>query len=232
MRMKFEDLYKHLLIMLNGSYSLRKAITIILFAGMLFSCKTDDKVDWPDKRIKAWLSYYNVGLDDFNILQEHDIPYRISHEFQLNEDDIFRHLFVFNADSSLAIDLDSYHLIVKKTDDGILYTPGREVDMEIGLIDIEAGVRRRILFCGTPCVFEEASFHPSGNIIIAGFIEGEENYVPALWNIDPEKYTVTLSQVSKSFHPKEILYIPKIRLKHIHFWFDPDDPPGHLDVPL
>lgn len=230
--MKFEYSYKHFFVKFNGSRCLKNAIFFFLITGMLFSCKTGEKTDWPDKRIEAWLSYYDVGLEDFKIFQEHDIPYRISNEFEINDADIFRHLFVFNADSSLAIDLDSYHLVVKKTDDGILYSPGREVDMEIGLIDIEAGVRRRILFCGTPCLFEEASFHPSGCIIIAGFIEGEDGYVPALWEIDPQKFTVSLSQASKSFHPKEILYIPKVRLKHIHFWFDPDDPPGHLDVPL
>lgn len=213
-------------------FFLNRLILVFFVFCMIVSCKRDKPADWPDERLKAWLSYYNIGLDDFYETQKHDIPYRIVQPFHLSDNDLYASMYVYNADSTMAIDLDSYHLVIEQGEDEKLYSPGREVDMEVGLIDFEEQTRRRILFCGTPCIFEEAGFHPSGTVVISGFIENDRGYVPALWEVDPHKNTVSLSMASKTFHPKDILYIPKKRLQHIRFWFDPDNPPGHLDVPL
>lgn len=212
--------------------TLRSFFLVFCFLWMAVSCKQDRHDHWPCERLNAWLSYYNIILDDFDKIQQHEIPYRIVHPFQISEDDPYASLYVYNADSTMAIDLDSYHLVLERDERGDLYSPGREVDMEIGLIDFEEQTRRRILFCGTPCLFEEAGFHPNGTVVIAGFIEDDHGYAPALWEVDPHENTVSLSMASKSFRPGEILYIPKKRLKHIRFWFDPDNPPDHLDVPL
>ncbi len=212
----------------------RSFILVIFAFGMTVSCKRDKPDDWPDTRLNAWLSYYMLELEDFEKIQKHEIPYRIVQPFRSGDDDLYASLYVYNADSTMAIDLDSYHLVIEQDKHGVLYSPGREVDTEIGLIDFEAQTRRRILFCGTPCIFEEAGFHPSGTIVIAGFIEDEDDhgYAPALWEVDLQQNTVSFSTVSKSLHPKSILYIPNKRLQHVRFWFDPDDPPEHLDVPL
>ncbi len=219
--------------LLTPTHNSLKSLALVFFVFCIFvSCKRDRSNDWPDERLNAWLSFYNIKLDDFDEIQKHEIPYRIVHPFHISDDDLYAPLYVYNADSTMAIDLDSYHLVLEQDANGYLFSPGREVDMEIGLIDFEEQTRRRILFCGTPCLFEEAGFHPSGTVVIAGFIEDEQGFVPAIWDVDPNQYTLSVSLASKSVHPKDILYIPKKRLQHIRFWFDPDNPPGHLDVPL
>ncbi len=206
--------------------------TLLICILMLAACKRTDNGDWPDERMQSWFSYYGIAMADFEKDSKHDIPYRVSSTFTLCDDDIYLPLYIFNADSTLAIDIDSYHLVLEKLYDGTLYSPGREVDREVGLIDIRKIVRKRILFCGTPCVFEEAAFHPDGNIVVAGFIENDEGFLPAMWSVDPDEYTVSLSVAAKTFNAREIDYISGKRLKHVRFWFEGHEIPEQLDIPL
>ncbi len=206
--------------------------TLLICILILAACKRTDNGDWPDERMQSWFSYYDIASKDFKEESKHDIPYRVSSEFTLSDDDIYLPLYIFNNDSTFAIDIDSYHLVLDKLDDGTLYSPGREVDWEVGLIDLRKNVRKRILFCGTPCIFEEAAFHPNGNIVVAGFIENDKGYLPAMWSVDPEQYTVSLSIASELFNANEIHYISRKRLEHVRFWFEDYELPDQLDIPL
>lgn len=208
---------------------------LFLLTGLLLvavvACKSPTRDQQVDPRIQEWLTHYNIDIQDFNSGTTHEIPYRVTREFRISEDDLYASLYIFNADSSMAIDLDSYHLVLEVKEDGRLFSPGREVDMEVGLIDLEQSIRKRMLFCGTPCVFEEAGFHPEGQISVAGFTENDEGFVPALWEIDPKKYTVRLSVAHKVFTANEIRYTSEKRLRHIEFWFE-KEPAIQTDIPL
>ena len=206
--------------------------TLLICILILAGCKRTDNGDWPDERMQSWFSYYDITLNDLKKESKHDIPYRVSSTFTLCDDDIYLPFYIFNKDSTFAIDIDSYHLVLEKLEDGTLFSPGREVDWEVALIDLRENVRKRILFCGTPCVFEEAAFHPKGNIVVAGFIENKDGFLPAMWSVDPDQYTVSLSIAARSFNAREIDYISQERLKDVRFWFEDYELPDQLDIPL
>ncbi len=193
----------------------------MLIMSAVFSCRQPvEEKPWPDERLQNWLAYYEITSGDFTAYDRYDRHYRIEQEFEFSEDDLYAGLYIFSQDSTLAIDLDSYHLVLEKKDDGQLYSPGRGVDMEVGLIDLALGIRKRLLFCGTPCLFEEASFHPDGRIVVAGFVENSTGFHPALWFIALDEEYIELRLAEVRIHPKDIKYTSDQRLSHITFWFD------------
>ncbi len=207
--------------------------TVLLFSTILIisACqRTND--DWPDKRFERWLSYYDISIHDFKDTGTHEIPYRVEYPFMLTDAELHAGFFVYNPDSSLAIDLDSYHLVLERADDGSLYSPGREVDSEVTLIVFEESMRQRILFCGPSCVFEEAAFHPDGHAAIAGFTENKDGFQPSIWYVDHENHTISLMVSEKKYHPREIRYNYDERLHNIRFWFDPNASYDQLDIPM
>ena len=173
---------------------------------------------WPDQRMERWLDYYGFDQEDFTDSATYARPYRLEKQpFEINREDPFSALFVFNSDSTLAIDLDSYHLVLEEDSEGGLIFQGRGADMEIGLIDLKNHTRERLLFCGPACLFEEGSFHPDGHIAISGFSDNGQGYSPTIWNIHPEKDSLEVFSLPGTYDPASITYLPDVRLKHIHF---------------
>ncbi len=187
--------------------------------------EADKEEAWPDRRMDRWLSYYGFDAEEFTDSATYAKPYRLAKQtFELTGDDPFADLYVFNSDSTLAIDLDSYHLVLEKDQQGMLFTPGRSPDMEIGLIDLAESKRERLLFCGPACLFEEGSFHPSGHIVIAGFSQNDKGYLPTIWVVDPKADSLQVKNIPEAYNPAKINYLPDVRLKHVRFYNDGGPP--------
>lgn len=200
---------------------------------IMYACgQTDKEEEWPDQRLQRWLTYYDLSLDEFEKVGRFERSYKVEHPYEPLTDNLFASLYIYSADSLLAIDLDSYHSVLEVKDDGTLFYAGREPDMEVGLINFDEGIRKRILFCGPVCMFEEAAFHPDGRIVVAGFSENDAGYKPALWFVDQKNSAVTFYQAKKPFPTKKIRYISDKRLSHIEFWFDHIDFIDQPDIPL
>ena len=207
-----------------------KNILLLLCILLIVSCKRDTG-QHTEMRIQRWLDYYDLTLNDFEEVGNQTIPYQLQQEYSAQELEIFVPFFVYNPDSTKAIDLDSYHLVLEKLENGKLYASGRDVDMEAGLIDFEKSIRTRLLFCGPACLFEEGSFPQEGIITITGFADDGMGYTPVIWEIDPITLSLTLSASSQIFEAQEIRYTQDVRLDNVIFARDPDDF-DHLDVPL
>jgi len=187
--------------------------------------EADKRATWPDQRMDRWLSYYGFEKEEFTDSATYAKPYRLEKQtFDFSREDPFSELYVFNSDSTLAIDLDSYHLVLEKDQQGMLFTPGRSPDMEIGLIDLAESKRERLLFCGPACLFEEGSFHPRGHIVIAGFSQNGEGYLPTIWIVDPAADSLRVKNIPEPYKPEKINYLPDVRLKHIRFYNDDGSP--------
>lgn len=210
-------------------------LPLVVFFLTFYACgPSAEKNDWPDSRIKDWLAYYDLDYEGFEKSHRFERPYSVTYDFQAESDDIYTRFYVYNADSTQAIDLDSYHLALEKRDDGTLYSRGREPDMEVSLICFEENKRIRKLFCGTPCIFEEAAFDPEGRMVVAGHIENDRGYKPVMWVMPPNGTFIEQHAYLKDeerIHPaREIRYIADIRLEEVTFWHDDKAP--SLDVPL
>ncbi len=210
-------------------------LLLVVFLLTFYACGPEtEKNDWPDSRINTWLAFYNLEYDGFEKSHRFERPYAVTYDFNTEKDDLFAAFYVYNTDSTKAIDLDSYHLVLEQRDDGTLFSRGREPDMEVGLIRFAKGKRIRMLFCGPPCVFEEAAFDPEGRMVVAGHIENDRGYKPVLWVMSPTGTYIEQHAYLKDeerIHPAtEIRYIADVRLKEVTFWHDDKAP--SLDVPL
>ncbi len=217
---------------MNRIYNSLLIVLLLLQCLYIPSCKQEKETnDWPSERLQNWLDYYDLSMEDFDEKDRFDRAYRVIYEFSLSEDDMYAPLYIYSEDSSRAIDIDSYHLVLERTDKGELFSPGREADMEAALIDLNKGVRKRLLFCGPSCVFEEAGFHPGGHVFVAGFAESETAYYPVIWYIDEDNGYIVIERASERDLPAaKIRYIPDRRLSGVIFWHQPEG--LHLDVPL
>lgn len=216
-------------------YRIAKAFYVpaLLLMIIMNACGSNEKEEaWPDQRLQRWLAYYDLSLDEFEKAGSFDRSYKVEYPYDPLTDTLFASLYVYSADSLLAIDLDSYHSVLEVKDDGTIYYAGREPDMEVGLISFEEKIRKRMLFCGPVCIFEEAAFHPDGRIVVAGFSENEAGYRPSLWYIHRDLSAIRFYQAKTPFPTGKIRYISDKRLSHITFWFDHIDFIDQPDIPL
>lgn len=205
-------------------------LLLVIMAG----CKSQspkETADDPGERLTRWYTYYGIDADDMKETGQFQNPQLPPVPFFLAESCPYNDLLVFTPDSGFALDLDSYHLVLEKRADGQLHAMGREADMEIAVISIKGNTRQRVLFCGTPCLFEEGEILPDGRIVITGFSEYENTYRPTRWVISSDHSLVTMAMVERAVSPDKITYISDVRLSHIHFRFAPT-PPSHLSSPL
>ncbi len=215
---------------------MRKVLYLLTFLTWQACGPAEDPHEWAEKGLGDWLDYYELDFEGFEKAHRFDRPYEVTYDYGGTEDDLYSDFYIYNADSTKAIDLDSYHLHIAKRDDGTYYSKGREPDMEVGLIDFASKIKRRVLFCGTPCIFEEATFDPEGNIVIAGHVENDKGFKPVLWIMSLKEPFLEQHEYAADrqliHHPREIRYISDIRLSEVSFWHEDEEPFENLDVPL
>jgi heat shock protein HslJ len=84
------------------------------------------------------------------------------------------------------LDLYSYERVVKtdkagKVQDIVAGGP----DWEVAVLDTATGKRTRLLFCGTPCAFEDGFWRGENEVVVVGYFqETGRTYHPSLWWID------------------------------------------------
>jgi hypothetical protein len=98
----------------------------------------------------------------------------------------YREFFVYNADSSLALDLVSYNFIISNKA-GVQKLDFAGPDTEIGLIDVKNKMRKRLLFLGSSGMVLDGKWDERGNVVLVGAQDaGNETFQPLLWRYYPE----------------------------------------------
>ncbi len=94
----------------------------------------------------------------------------------------FFNCFIFNSDSSLALDLFSYNYMVRPADDKLVPLGP---DNEIGLVDVNTGKRIRIFFSGPAALVADGSWLNNNTFVLAGAELIDENRIkPFNWKVD------------------------------------------------
>lgn len=145
----------------------------------------------------------------FHWLQQNDSSFR-PHKFFIQEEgerdvgtktsikdtelEALMPLLIFNADSSLAIDILSYNFIVEEKD-GTLHAEGAGPDTEAALIDVKNKTRERLLFLGPSFMLVSARWLNKNEVVLAGSeVMEERKGKPFLWKISlREKEMETLA---------------------------------------
>jgi hypothetical protein len=95
----------------------------------------------------------------------------------------FQTLFVYNNDSTRAIDLFSYNFMANTREGQQVMIPG-EPDTEVALLDYRDKTRKRLLFLGPSYAAIDAQWLSNDEVAIAGAeIVGENLVKPIIWKI-------------------------------------------------
>lgn len=133
--------------------------------------------------LKQDSSFSSDRFADFDINKGEKNSWQKMDDKTFNE---YREFFVFNADSTLALDLVSYNFIITNKA-GVQKMDFAGPDTEIGLIDVKNKMRKRLLFLGSSGIVLDGKWNAQGNIILAGAQDaGNETYQPILWRYFPD----------------------------------------------
>lgn len=100
----------------------------------------------------------------FELSGNNNLDTSIKNPIKVDQLKAFYPCFIFNTDSSMAIDLYSYNYTI--TPAGKLEESGP--DTEVGLVDFKNNTRRRIFFSGPAAIIVDAAWEKDGKIILAG----------------------------------------------------------------
>ncbi|HEX2533500.1 MAG TPA: hypothetical protein VHK69_07185 [Chitinophagaceae bacterium] len=96
-----------------------------------------------------------------------------------------KHLLIFNADSSLALDLFLYNAEVLPGDTGKGYKLPEGPDTEVGLIDWKKKTRRRVLFLGSAGAVVDGAWVAPDRFVLAGAETIDTDQLkPVLWQVN------------------------------------------------
>jgi hypothetical protein len=114
----------------------------------------------------------------------------------------FEPYFLYNSDSSFAVDLYSYNILLEK-ENGKTVAEAAGPDTEVGLIDLKNKTRKRIYFGGTSSAVLDAKWiNKQQFLLLTGEIIDKENFRPQVL-----KYTVTTNAMN------EFVYADTLRVK-------------------
>lgn len=106
----------------------------------------------------------SFASSNFELSGNSKLDTSIKNPIKVEQLQAFYPCFIFNADSSMAIDLYSYNYTI--TPAGRLDESGP--DTEVGLIDFKNNTRRRIFFSGPAATIVDAAWQKDGKILLAG----------------------------------------------------------------
>lgn len=198
---------------------MRRAFAFIFLSLIIvISCKQTE----GERRLlrrSSWLEYYQIDIGSFDDTLNIDKSnwYVIDYNPNDNNLEIYDEFFIYSPDNKLYVDLDSYSLILERDSIGGIISYGGEVDTEVGLVNIDANQRLRILFCGTACWPEEAEWIDNSKVQIYGFSDIDNVAVPTIWEYN--LINKTLVEIRSYFEVNKSpgSYIESVRMDKVNF---------------
>jgi hypothetical protein len=127
--------------------------------------------------------FFSAQDSSFNAMKFHQMSSRIMNSAGLKISDAitpYYPLFIYNADSSYAIDLYSYNVILRKRN-GKITTNHAGPDTEVALIDLKNKTRKRIYFGGSSSVILDAKWINNDELfLLTGEIISPSKFQPQI----------------------------------------------------
>jgi hypothetical protein len=159
----------------------------------------------------TYLDHLDTSFSVSRFVQSESVPLDTMHAFPLDKKQLqpFSAYFIYNADSSLAIDLYSYnHVPVQRNGKTTMEQGGP--DTEVGLIDLKENSRRRIFFSGPGTTVQQAKWENGNTIFLAGVEEaGTDALKPVLWKINLPQKTMEIYNYEDTLHATISNYAPE-----------------------
>jgi hypothetical protein len=152
---------------------------------------------WPAAvpLLPEWIETWRVAVpgftaDSMRLASAEPLVFQYERPIESSFEDLElrrRHWWVPSPDGRWAVDPNTGVGIVREGD-GIGFA--RDVDSEVALVDLEAGLMKRVLFCGTPCSFDGARWIATDVFLVTG--DSEYQFRP--WRGGPMVYVVDLGR--------------------------------------
>lgn len=126
------------------------------------------------------------------------------------EDEVLKNFVLYSPQRTKALDIYSYATLVEEDGKGGWDITAGGPDSEAAIIDLESPdrARYRLLFCGTPCTYEEACWLDEQHLAIAGlYNESGENFYPTIWLADLTTNTIRMYSYPTAVTPPTQRYV-------------------------
>ncbi len=141
-----------------------------------------------ETKLKRWFGWYGTRLDGFSAKDFVQQDTFLDMDFPAIEigmvDAAFQPYFFPSPNGKRQLDIYSYNRTLKTDKKGKPKLTSNSPDSEVALLDAAKGERTRLIFCGTPCRFEDAAWLNNEVVVVAGYSEGnQQKAYPTLWYI-------------------------------------------------
>lgn len=146
-------------------------------------------------KLKRWIAYQGQTIPDFSIEKFVVIDTFLEMDFPemppMEMDPGFEAYRIKSPDGKRSVDIYGYERKLKKKKDGKVAIMGGSPDSEAAVYGFSPNGRTRVLFCGTPCHFDDAVWLDNNIILIAGYSnEINQQFHPMLWRIDLKNQSI------------------------------------------
>ncbi|WP_162426836.1 hypothetical protein [Pontibacter pudoricolor] len=156
------------------------------------------------QELSDWFSFYKIddrAADSLFVLREVwetdllTFPVATNwHELQKE----YPKLFIPSPDKSKVLDIYSYERVFRKRRLKKPEITADSPDSEVAIVDPAKGEKTRLMFCGTPCQFDDGWWRSENEVVVVGLVQdslGQQQY-PAIWQInlttqEVRQYTAT-----------------------------------------
>lgn len=157
-----------------------------------------------EAQLRPWLAFYQQKIPDLRLgdfIQRDSFAVDTFFTFIYTPDPVFAPLYVFNPSGDQYLDVVSYERTIEFEPTGQRTIVGGSPDNSALLIDPALTTARRLLFCGTPCMFQDAAWLSDTEVAVLGLSSHLNlNFQPTIWYINvPEKEVIIFT------HPQEVI---------------------------
>jgi hypothetical protein len=132
--------------------------------------------------------------------------------------DAYGRYIKYSPDSTMFVDMDSYHVGIKKNSQGKWQGIEMEADSEVSLVNLKSGKKTRLLFLGPDNSIEDAMWLDKENVAIMGIQDYGDSLgkVAAVWKFNIPTNTYFLYEWRDSSAARRLMgYWRKERMKDV-----------------
>jgi hypothetical protein len=172
------------------------------------------------QELSDWFSFYNIddkASDSLFVLREVWDTDLLTFPVATNWHELYKEfprLFILSPNKNKVLDLYSYERVFRKRRLKKPEVTADSPDSEVAIVDPAEGKKTRLMFCGTPCQFDDGWWRSANEVVVVGLVEDSlwQQHYPAIWQInlttqEVRQYTSTAPAQSandKSYLQKEV----------------------------
>ncbi|NEM97639.1 hypothetical protein [Pontibacter burrus] len=157
--------------------------------------------------LKKWFRFYKLDAHADTLFKLREVWEVSLLTFPVNDNwhELYQEhpkLFKPSPDKATVLDIYTYERVFDKKRRGKLAVAADSPDSEVAIVDPAKEEKTRLMFCGTPCQFDDAWWRSGSEVIVVGLVqETEQEYYPTLWHINLDTDTIRQYTATQAANP-------------------------------